>query len=149
MKRIGIALALVLLFGSALQTMGQAKGGSKATPTASPAAPAKAAAPPAATSLGAALKCTGAGGTSDCTAQQVADLNVGITSGKRRHQPFLMNVKGVTQGKNGTLVCTQDNGSACTDDQLSAIISLASTTNSSGGAIVITKPWDSSSPKFN
>lgn len=139
MKRIGIALALVLLFGSALQVMGQAKAGSKVTPTA----------PPAATSSGAALKCTGADGMSACTAQQVNDLNAGIAAGKRMHKPFLMSVQSLTMRKaGGGLTCMQDNGSACTDDQLSAIISLASTIHSSGGAMVITKTWDSSSPKL-
>lgn len=121
MKRIVNALAIVLMIGLAMQGAGFA--------------------------AAAALKCAGANGKSACTAQQVADLNAGITSGKRMHKPFLMDVKGVTQGKGGTLVCVQDNGSACTDQQLSAVISLAATTKSSDGAIQITKTQDMSSPK--
>jgi hypothetical protein len=144
MKRIVIALAMVILFGSALQTMGQAKGGTKPAAAAPQAAPAAA---PAATSSGASLKCTGADGVSACTKQQVHDLNSGLATGKRMHKPFLADIEGLALRKAGGLTCTQTDGSACTDDQLSAIISLASTINSSGGAIVITKTWDSSSPK--
>jgi hypothetical protein len=145
MKRIGIALAMVILFGSALQVIGQAKGGTKPAAAAPQAAPAAA---PAATSSGAALKCTGADGVSACTKQQVYDLNSGLATGKRMHKPYLAEIEGLTMRKaGGGLTCTQTDGSACTDDQLDAIIELASTTNSSDGAIVITKTWDSSSPK--
>jgi hypothetical protein len=179
MNRIAMALAMVLLMGSALQTMGQAKGGSKPTSAGEPAAaepaaaeaaapepaaatpltsrkaggepaaaePAPAAAEPAAAASSATLTCTSADGSSACTDQQVADVNQGILTGRRMHKPFLMTVKGVTQGSiKGTLECTQDDGSGCSDDQLSAIISLASTTHSSDGEIVIMKEVDKASP---
>jgi hypothetical protein len=161
MKRIATALAMVLLIGSALQTMGQAKAGGKATPGAEPAAaepahaaPAaaapltsrKAGGEPLAVASGGALTCTGADGTSACTDQQVSDLNHGIMTGRRMHKPYLMNVKGVTQGSPGTVECTQDDGSACTDDQVSAIISLASTTHSSDGEIRIVREIDKATP---
>jgi hypothetical protein len=148
MKRIVTALAMVILFGSALQTMGQAKGGSKAPSAPAQAAPAKAASPPASAASSATLTCTGADGASACTAQQVRDLNSGLASGKRMHKPFLADIESLTLRKaGGGLTCTQTDGSACTDDQLSAVIELASTLNSSDGAIHITKTWDSSSPK--
>jgi len=58
-----------------------------------------------------------------------------------------MNVKGVTQGGvKGSIVCTQDDGSACTDDQVAAINSLASSTRSSHGTIRIVREVDSASP---
>ena len=91
------------------------------------------------------LKCTGPDGKSSCTAQQVADLNQGIASGKRMHKPLVM-VKGVTLGPNGSLMCTQTNGVACTDDQLSAIMSLAPSTHSASGTIHIVREVDRASP---
>lgn len=92
------------------------------------------------------LKCSGADGKSACTANQVAALNQGVASGRRMHDPLLLTVKGVTQGKNGMLQCTQTNGSACSDDQLSAIVKLAGSTHSPDGEIHITKTVDSASP---
>ena len=94
----------------------------------------------------ASLKCTGADGATACSAQQVSALNQGISAGKRMHKPFLLTVKGVTQGANGSLVCSQDNGSACTDQQLDAIVGLAPSTHSSDGEIRIVKEMDKSSP---
>jgi hypothetical protein len=91
------------------------------------------------------LKCTGPDGKASCTAQQVADLNSGILVGKRMHKPLAL-VQGVTLGSNGTLKCTQTNGAACTDDQLSAIMSLAPSTHSSAGTIHIVREVDKASP---
>jgi hypothetical protein len=91
------------------------------------------------------LKCTGPDGKSACTAQQVADLNQGILVGRRMHQPLAM-VKGVSLGRNGSLMCTQMNGSACTEDQLSAVMALAPSTHSSGGTIHIVREVDRASP---
>jgi hypothetical protein len=91
------------------------------------------------------LKCTGADGKSACTAAQVADLNQGIASGKRMHKPLTM-VKEVTLGPNSTLQCTQENGSACTDEQLSEIMAVAASTHSAAGAFHITKSIDKASP---
>jgi hypothetical protein len=119
MKRIGIALAVALLAGLAFQAVGYAAG----------------------------LQCTGADGKSACTAKQVSDLNAGIVTGKRMHKPLLMSIQSLTPRKaGGGLTCTQDNGSACTDEQIDAIISLASSTHSSDGEIHITKTMDKSSP---
>lgn len=92
------------------------------------------------------LKCSGPDGKTACTANQVAALNQGIATGRRMHEPLLADVKGVTQGKNGMLQCTQSNGSACTDEQLSAIIDLAASAHSKDGPFHINKTVDSSSP---
>jgi hypothetical protein len=94
----------------------------------------------------ASLKCTGADGKTACSMQQVNTLNQGVVTGRRMHKPFLADVKGVTQGPNGTLVCTQMNGAACTDQQLDAIVQLAPTTHSSDGEIRIFKEIDKASP---
>jgi hypothetical protein len=161
MKRIATALAMILLMGSVLQTMGQVLKGSKASSGAEPAVAQPAAAQPAspapltsrkaggeplAVASGGALTCTGADGTSACTDQQVYDLNQGILTGRRMHKSYLMNVKGVTQGSSGSLECTQDDGSVCTDEQVSAIISLASSTHSNDGEFHITRTLDKSDP---
>jgi hypothetical protein len=92
------------------------------------------------------LKCTGADGKTACTAAHVAAVNDQIVTGKRMHKPALMEVRGVTQGKNGMLVCTQNNGSACTEDQLDAIVAACA----SGKHIEfsISKTMDSASPSL-
>jgi hypothetical protein len=180
MKRIALALVLVVSFGSAYLAVGQAKNGGKATPgvepagtepadepddsstltvrkaggkpaASQPAAPAelvmrKSGGDQSAVTSGGGLQCTGADGSSACTAQQVADVNQGILVGRRMHKPYLATVKGVTQGPGGTMGCTQDDGSACTDEQVSAVISVASTTHSSDGEIHIVKEVDQASP---
>jgi hypothetical protein len=92
------------------------------------------------------LKCTGADGKTACTASQVADLNAGIASGKRMHQPLVMDVDSVSLGKNGMLVCRKAGGGMCTDDQIDAIVSLASTTKSSSTPFHVTRTVDSASP---
>ena len=97
------------------------------------------------TAKAAGLKCASADGKSACTTAQVADLNSGILVGRRMHKPLVM-VKEVTLGPNGTLQCTQTNGSACTDDQLSAVMAVAASTHSAAGEIRITKSIDKSSP---
>jgi len=95
------------------------------------------------TAKAAGLKCAGADGKSACTAAQVDDLNRGIATGRRMHQPLTM-VKEVTLGPSGTLQCTQTNGSACTDDQLSAVMAVAASTHSAAVEIRITKSTDKS-----
>jgi hypothetical protein len=92
------------------------------------------------------LKCMGADGRTACSVQQVAALNQGIATGRRMHKPLLADVKGVTQGANGSLECTQMNGSACTDQQLDAVVGLAQSTHSSAGTFHIVKEIDKSSP---
>jgi hypothetical protein len=93
------------------------------------------------------LKCTGSDSASACTAAQVADLNHGILVGRRVHQTLAM-VQGVSQGSNGQLKCTQTNGSACTDAQLSAVIGVAgeSQTGSAGVEFHVTRSIDRASP---
>jgi hypothetical protein len=110
----------VLLIGVGLLTMGQA-------------------------ARAAGLKCTGADGKTSCTAAQVADINRGIVTGRRMHKPLMM-VKEVGLGPNGMLQCTQTNGTACTDEQLSEIISVAATTHSGGSAFHVMKTTDKASP---
>lgn len=117
MRRSTMARVMVLVVGLGLLSMGQS---------------AKAAG----------LKCAGADGKTACTAAQVADINHGILVGKRMHKPLAM-VKEVSLGPNGTLVCKQTDGSACTDDQLSEIISV---TKAGGGSIQIMKTMDKASP---
>ena len=88
------------------------------------------------------LKCTGADGKTACTEAQAADINRGIMTGRRMHKPFVM-VQGVTLGPNGTLVCKQTNGAACTEEQLSEIITVMS-----GGPIHVMKTTDKASPNL-
>jgi hypothetical protein len=127
MKRIA-TFAMIVLVASALQAMGQAAAAGK---------PGQAAT--------AAMKCTGSDGKSACTAQQVTDLNSGITSGKRQHDPLRL-VRGVALGRNGTLQCTQNDGSACTEQQIAAIMAIAPSTHSRDGEIRIVREVDRASP---
>lgn len=90
------------------------------------------------------LKCQGADGKSACTAAQVADVNLGIATGRRMHKPLTM-VKEVDLASNGTLRCTQTNGSACTEEQLDAVVAVAASTHSSHGAFQIMKTTDKAS----
>jgi len=94
----------------------------------------------------ASLRCTGADGKTACTAAQVADIQSGLATGKRMHKPLLMDVDSVSLGSDGMLVCRKAGGGMCTDQQLDAIVSLSSSTNSPEGAIHITKEIDKSSP---
>ncbi|HJX84607.1 MAG TPA: hypothetical protein VJ723_09710 [Candidatus Angelobacter sp.] len=56
-----------------------------------------------------------------CSASQVADINHGISAGKRAHQA-LADVKSVTpSGTGGNLTCTQNNGQPCTAEQVQAV----------------------------
>lgn len=117
MKRNIRFVVMVLLVGAALLTVG-----------------------PAAKAAG--LKCTGADGKTACTEAQAAEINRGILTGRRMHKPFLM-VQGVTLGPNGTLVCKQTNGAACTDEQLSEIVTVMA-----GGPIHVVKTTDKASPNL-
>jgi hypothetical protein len=118
MKRIAMTVATALLIGLGIMVMA-----------------------PAAKAAG--LKCTAEDGKSACTAAQVADLNQGIMTGRRMHKPFLVDVESVSLGPNGTLVCKQTNGSACSDDQLAAVIAAS---KKSGGGIQVMKSVDRASP---
>jgi hypothetical protein len=117
MKRNIRFVAMVVMVGAGLLTVGPA-------------------------SKAAGLKCTGADGKTACTEAQAADINRGITAGKRMHKPFAM-VQGVRLGPNGTLLCKQTNGAACTDEQLSEIVSVMA-----GGPIHVMKTTDKASPNL-
>ncbi len=149
MKR-GMFLCVAVVCAASIPAMGQGASGAKAGNKAGGAgqmAGASAAAAPMAAPSTAGLKCTGSDGATACTAAQVADLNRGISTGRRMHQPLAM-VQGVTQGSNGRLKCTQTNGSACTDAQLSAVIEVAgeNQTKSTSGEIRIVREVDRASP---
>ncbi len=107
MKRITIATALAL--AAALQTMGQA-------------APKEGKAPAAATTpVG---KCTGPDGKA-CTAAHVKQVNDAMVTGRRVHKP-LEAVKAVSlASSDGTLKCEQNDGTACTAEQLDALNQVA------------------------
>jgi hypothetical protein len=98
MKRFMIALALTL--AAALQTMGQAA----ATPVA---------------------KCIGPDGKTACSSAHVKQLNDGMVTGRRVYKP-LETVKAVSlASSDGTLKCEQNNGQACTPEQLDALNQVA------------------------
>ena len=76
----------------------------------------------------------------------------GQAVGRRQHEPLRL-VQAVSQGPNGQLKCTQTNGSACTDAQLSAVIEVAEETaaasktkNKGGGGFHVMKSIDVASP---
>jgi hypothetical protein len=144
MKR-GMFLCVAVVCAAAIPAMGQAASGAKTGNKAGGAGQAAAASVAAPSTAG--LKCTGADGATACTAAQVSDLNHGILVGRRMHQPLAM-VQGVTQGSNGQLKCTQTNGSACTDAQLSAVIEVAgeNQTKSTSGEIRIVREVDRATP---
>jgi hypothetical protein len=109
MKRILIATAVALV--AALQMMGQS------APKEGKAPPAAAAAPLA--------KCTGPDGKTACTAAHVNQLNDGIVTGRRVYKP-LEAVKAVSlASSDGTMKCEQNNGTACTTEQLDALNQVA------------------------
>ena len=134
MKR-GMFICAAVLCAAAIPAMGQEASGAKAANKAGGSVPA------------AGLKCTGSDGASACTAAQVADLNSGILVGRRQHEPLRL-VQAVTQAANGQLKCTQTNGSACTDAQLSAVIEVAgeNQTKSTSGEIRIVREVDRATP---
>ena len=147
MKR-GMILCVTMMCAAAIPAIGQGASGAK--PAAKPATKAGVEAPMAAAST-AALKCSGDDGMA-CSAQQVADLNSGILVGRRQHEPLRL-VQAVSQGSNGQLKCTQTNGSACTDAQLSAVIDVAGETaagskakSKGGGGFHVTRSIDIASP---
>ena len=84
------------------------------------------------------LRCTGGDGSSTCTAEQVADLNRGIVSSRRQRKPLSM-VQDLDLEPNGWLKCSEMDGSACTDEQLSAVIVVASEVQSRGGSFRLSR----------
>ncbi len=87
------------------------------------------------------LRCTSSDGSSACTADQVADLNRGIVSSRRQRKPLSM-VQYLDLEPNGWLKCSQMDGSACTDEQLSAVISVASEVQSRGASLRLSRQVD-------
>jgi hypothetical protein len=140
MRRSALVLTMALLAGWVLPGMGQATTGVKAAAKAGDEMRAN----PIAT---AGLKCTGTDGRTPCNAQQIADLNQGLATGRRMHKP-LMTVRNLTSGPNGTLVCKQTNGRSCTEEQLDAIIAVAASTHSAGTAFHVMKSTDKASPNL-
>jgi hypothetical protein len=70
-------------------------------------------------------RCTGPDGKAACTAAHVKQLNDGMVTGRRVYKP-LEAVKAVSlSGPDGTLKCEQNNGSACTAEQLDALNQVA------------------------
>ncbi len=70
------------------------------------------------------LRCTSGDGSSTCTAEQVAGLNRGIVSSRKQRKPLAM-VQDLDLEPNGWLKCSQMDGSACTNEQLSAVIAVS------------------------
>jgi len=87
------------------------------------------------------LRCTSSDGSSACTADQVAELNRGIGSSRRQRKPLSM-VQYLDLEPNGWLKCSQMDGSACTDEQLSAVISVASEVQSRGASFRLSRQVD-------
>jgi hypothetical protein len=71
----------------------------------------------------------------------VAELNRGIVSSRRQRKPLSM-VQYLDLEPNGWLKCSQMDGSACTDEQLSAVISVASEVQSRGASFRLSRQVD-------
>ena len=125
MKRSVMAFVMVLMAGAALSAVGQAAAGQKTANKTAVMSSSSVAAK-------SVLRCTSADGKSACTAEQARDVATGLATGKRMHKPYLVDVESVTLGSNGTLDCKQTNGSACTDEQISAIVDFAMSTHAHG-----------------
>lgn len=85
------------------------------------------------------LKCTSADGLSSCTADQVAELNRQIMASRKQHKP-LADVQDLDLGQHSWLKCSQMDGKACTDKQLSAVIAVAAEGQSKGIGLRLVKP---------
>jgi len=111
MKRIMIAAALSLV--AALQIMGQQAARDNIIKGPAPAA-----------AIAPVAKCAGPDGK-PCTAAHVKDIANGISSGRRQWKP-LEAVKAVSLASpDRTLKCEQNNGTACTAEQLDALNNVA------------------------
>ncbi len=87
------------------------------------------------------LRCTSSEGSSACTADQVAELNRGIVSSRKQRKPLSM-VQYLDLEPNGWLKCSQMDGSACTDEQLSSVIAVAAEVQSRGENLRLTRQVD-------
>ncbi len=105
-------------------------------PQASPAGPAMPA--------GREIKCVAADGKTPCTAAQVEALNRLVVTG-RQSDPGLAAIRSVSlRGPDGTLICVQPSGAACSDDQTKALRDAAQKKGDSG--FHITRTIDVASP---
>ena len=125
MKRSTVAFVMIVMTASALSAAGQAAAGTKS-------ASKTAAMSSSSVQSKSTLRCTGADGKSACTVEQARDVATGLATGKRMHKPYLVDVESVMLGANGTLDCKQTNGSACTDEQISAIVDFTMSTHAHG-----------------
>jgi hypothetical protein len=85
------------------------------------------------------LKCTSADGSSSCTADQVAELNRQIVESRKQYKP-LSEVQDLDLGQHSWLKCSQMDGKACTDEQLSAVIAVASEGQAKRNGLHLVKP---------
>jgi hypothetical protein len=85
------------------------------------------------------LKCTSADGSSSCTADQVAELNRQIVESRKQRKP-LAEVQDLDLGTHSWLKCSQMDGKACTDEQLSAVIAVASEGQAGRNGLRLVKP---------
>jgi hypothetical protein len=87
------------------------------------------------------LRCTSFEGSSACTADQVAALNRGIV-GSRRQRKAISIVQDLDLEPNGWLKCSQMDGSACTDEQLAAVIAVAAEVQGRGESFRLSRQVD-------
>ena len=85
------------------------------------------------------LQCTSADASSPCTADQVAVLNRQIVESRKQHKP-LDDVQNLDLGQHSWLKCSQMDGTACTDEQLSAVMAVASEGQARRSGLRLVKP---------
>lgn len=68
------------------------------------------------------LACRNADGQSACSDAQLRDISTGVCSGKRQHSPVSMGLSLKITSPDGSMVCTQSDGKACSDEQLQAVV---------------------------
>jgi hypothetical protein len=71
------------------------------------------------------LQCTSANASAPCTLDEVAVLNRQIVESRKQHKP-LAEVQNLDLGQHSRLKCSQMDGTACTDEQVSAVLAVAS-----------------------
>jgi hypothetical protein len=85
------------------------------------------------------LQCTSADASSPCTADQVAVLNRQIVESRKQHKS-LSEVQNLDLGQHSWLKCSQMDGTACTGEQLSAVIAVASEGQARRSGMRLVKP---------
>jgi len=110
-------------------------------------APGPAPAPTMASAQAHQFKCLVGAANTPCSSGDVQDLNAMVLIGRRSYEPLAMVASVTLVGPDGTLKCTQTNGSPCTDAQLNAIETYAAQQKKGGsGGIHVTKSIDMASP---